>query len=298
MRNKIISFIALTVFIISAFFMPLTAYAAELPDETEPPVISDETPDPIDIGEPDADELDFAALLKLFNMLGASGAEQSESAIPQNPDAFTPDGHATVQDWYYGWNDSKEFYTFKTPAGSVFYLIIDHSRTDNNVYFLNAVTESDLIALAEKAGDPISGSESAIPTTTQKPPAGTDNEPGDDKPADGEEIPPPKDKDGGNTGMIIFIVIAALAFGGAGVYIKIIRPKQQAADNAEDDEDEPEGDDDDIPFADEPEETEADIGEDDYIDTDDGDMTENGGGYEDEDSNAADYDGGEDSEDE
>jgi hypothetical protein len=34
----------------------------------------------------------------------------------------------------------------------VFYLIIDRQRNTENVYFLNAVTEEDLIALAEKNG--------------------------------------------------------------------------------------------------------------------------------------------------
>ena len=32
----------------------------------------------------------------------------------------------------------------------MFYLIIDGKRDDNNVYFLNGVTEADLMALAEK----------------------------------------------------------------------------------------------------------------------------------------------------
>ena len=44
-------------------------------------------------------------------------------------------------------------------AGNVFYLVIDGKREDNNVYFLNGVTESDLMALAEKNN----GSMSMIP---------------------------------------------------------------------------------------------------------------------------------------
>lgn len=53
----------------------------------------------------------------------------------------------------------KQFYTITTDAGNVFYLVIDGKREDNNVYFLNGVTESDLMALAEKNN----GSMSMIP---------------------------------------------------------------------------------------------------------------------------------------
>lgn len=60
-----------------------------------------------------------------------------------------------------------------TEAGNVFYLIIDGKRDSQNVYFLNGVTEADLMALAEK-GD---GSMSVIPagdtcTCTEKCEAG------------------------------------------------------------------------------------------------------------------------------
>ena len=45
--------------------------------------------------------------------------------------------------------DGKEFYTIMTPDENVFYLIIDRQRNTENVYFLNAVTEADLLPLAE-----------------------------------------------------------------------------------------------------------------------------------------------------
>ena len=44
----------------------------------------------------------------------------------------------------------KEFYTIVTEDENVFYLVIDKQRDTENVYFLNAVTESDLMALAEQ----------------------------------------------------------------------------------------------------------------------------------------------------
>lgn len=120
--------------------------------------------------------------------------------------------------------DGKLFYTIVTPAGNVFYLVIDMARTDgNNVYFLNSVTENDLLALAETDGG-TTGGESAIPQPSpQSTPEPVPTEP------DPEIEPEPEKKSGGNTGAIIFVVLAVLAAGGAGYYFKILKPKRQAA---------------------------------------------------------------------
>ena len=45
--------------------------------------------------------------------------------------------------------EGKEFYTIMTADENVFYLVIDRQRETENVYFLNAVTEADLLPLAE-----------------------------------------------------------------------------------------------------------------------------------------------------
>lgn len=169
--------------------------------------------------------------------------EENTSSIPEG--AFTPDGSASVLDEAQGTADDKQFYTITTEAGNVFYLIIDGKRDSQNVYFLNGVTEADLMALAEK-GD---GSMSVIPagdtcTCTEKCEAGkvrtdcpvckndlTGCVGKETKPSEPEQPEPeqPK-KDTGSIGTIIFVVIALLAVGGIGYYVKIVRPKQQAAD--------------------------------------------------------------------
>lgn len=169
--------------------------------------------------------------------------EENTSSIPEG--AFTPDGSASVLDEAQGTADDKQFYTITTEAGNVFYLIIDGKRDSQNVYFLNGVTEADLMALAEK-GD---GTMSVIPagdtcTCTEKCEAGkvrtdcpvckndlTGCVGKEAKPSEPEQPEPeqPK-KDTGSTGTIIFVVIALLAVGGIGYYVKIVRPKQQAAD--------------------------------------------------------------------
>ena len=89
---------------------------------------------------------------------GNSGTpEPTTSSVPDG--AFTPEGTGTVLDSATGEDGDKQFYTITTEAGNVFYLIIDGKRDDNNVYFLNGVTEADLMALAEKND----GSVSVIP---------------------------------------------------------------------------------------------------------------------------------------
>lgn len=176
--------------------------------------------------------------------------EPTTSSVPEG--AFTPEGTGTVLDSATGEDGDKQFYTITTEAGNVFYLIIDGKRDDNNVYFLNGVTEADLMALAEK-GD---GSVSVIPaadvcTCTEKCEAGEVNTGcpvckndlngciGKEKPAEPEEPVEPEQpkKDTGSVGTIIFIIVALLAVGGVGYYVKIVRPKQQAADEDEFDED-------------------------------------------------------------
>ena len=169
---------------------------------------------------------------------------ESASAIPDG--AFTPEGTGTVLDTATGEDGDKQFYTITSEDGNVFYLIIDGKRDGNNVYFLNGVTEADLMALAEKSEDTMS----AIPaedvcTCTDKCVVGEVNTAcpvckndlkgcaGKEKPAETEEpaqAEQPK-KDKGSAGTIIFIIIALLAAGGVGYYVKIVRPKQQAEDD-------------------------------------------------------------------
>ena len=138
------------------------------------------------------------------------GEAGTESAIGTGDNVATPGGTGTVTEVATD-EDGKLFYTIQTPAGNVFYLVIDMARTDgNNVYFLNAVTENDLIALAETDGS-TTGGVSAIPEPTPDP------------------EPEPEETTGGNTGAIIFIILAVIAVGGAGYYFKILKPRKQAA---------------------------------------------------------------------
>ena len=190
--------------------------------------------------------------------------------------AFTPEGTGTVLDSATEQEDDKQFYTITTADGNVFYLIIDGKRDSENVYFLNGVTEEDLLSLAQQDN----GGESAIEVVTcnctEKCEAGAVNtdcpvckndlngclgkvteEPA---PEETEQPEAETEKSGGNTGMIIFLVIALVAAGGLGYYFKIVRPKQQAAMDEDEFEDDGYGEDD---------ETNEEYGEPEYLTEDD-----------------------------
>lgn len=162
---------------------------------------------------------------------------------------FTPDGQATVLDNATD-EDGKEFYTFTTPEGNIFYLVIDRERDSDNVYFLNAVTEQDLYALAEKDRDVDTVNESAIPeikvcTCTDRCEAGMVDVScpvcvNDLTACVGKEVQQ-TDTDVTETsgakkessGTMIFVLLAVAAVGGAGYYLKIYKPKHEL-DDAED----------------------------------------------------------------
>ena len=184
----------------------------------------------------------------------AAASASSDPEAEREPVPFTPGGQATVVDEATG-EDGKFFYTFTTPDGNVFYLVIDSQREEDNVYFLNAVTEQDLLALAEGGeGNP---AESAIPEmkvcvcrercregwADASCPACMED-PGSCKGKDAEAQAPEGQEEeggqksagetgGGSTGTFVFILLAAAAVGGAGYYLKIYKPKHDL-DDAED----------------------------------------------------------------
>lgn len=220
-RNNIIrNMILALVLCMGAVFLPVTAHAAEEGGENQGTV--------------------------------PAGAE----TVSEIGNPFTPDGQATVAD-----NateaDGKEFYTFTTPEGNIFYLVIDHERKSENVYFLNAVTETDLLGLAAKAEGEEKGSESAVPlpeacgcskkceagmVDTSCPVCKNDMVSCKGKAAEnpgGGGVPAAESPAGGtgngagNAGMYVFVFLAMAAVGGAGYYFKIYRPKHEL-DDAED----------------------------------------------------------------
>jgi len=146
------------------------------------------------------------------------------------PKPFTPSGAGTVIDQATD-SDGKVFYTIKTPDENIFYLVIDKQRSSENVYFLNAVTEADLLSLA-KLPTPAPTPTPAVPAQPTAPaePTPTPSQ----TPAPTPEPVPAPVKSGGNIGIMVLVVAVAVIGGGAGWYFKIYKPKQDRAGLEED----------------------------------------------------------------
>lgn len=172
-----------------------------------------------------------AALFSLTCMSVTAYAQSDEPAEETTPPAatetvakpFTTDGMGTVVDNATD-EDSKEFFTITTPSENVFYLVIDRQRTEENVYFLNAVTEKDLLALAEADPEP----EVTEPVVQPEP--------------DPEPVPEPEKDTAFPVGNLLMAAAVALVGGGAAYYFKVYRPKHEAAGLDEDDYDYDEAD--------------------------------------------------------
>lgn len=153
----------------------------------------------------------FSALLSLTSMSLTAYAQSSEPAEETPTETaeettarpFTPEGTGTVVDNATD-GDGKEFFTITTPSENVFYLIIDRQRDGQNVYFLNAVTERDLLALAEKDPEP------EVTEPVMEP------EPETEPPTEPEPEPEPEKTSGFPMGNILMIAAVLLAGGGAG----------------------------------------------------------------------------------
>ena len=156
----------------------------------------------------------------------------------------TPEGNATLVDDFYG---DKQLITVTTKAGNYFYILIDRANEDKEtaVHFLNQVDEADLMALMEDGQS--AEKPPVVCNCTEKCEAGKVNTgcpvckndlngcKGKEKPAETEKPAEPEKpkKETGSVGTILFILAALLAVGGIGYYVKIVRPKQQAEDDAE-----------------------------------------------------------------
>ena len=166
---------------------------------------------------------------------GGSDYEEPTEEITENPmtekeeNPLTPDGNATLVDQASD-KDRKEFYTFTSPAGNQFFLIIDKQRSDNNVYFLDYVTEKDLISLAKKDKENPLITEAPEPETKQPEPEIKEEKP-EEKPVEEET----SEKKQSNAGMVLILLLVTVGVGIVAYYFKILKPKQEleAADDFE-----------------------------------------------------------------
>jgi len=134
---------------------------------------------------------------------------------------LTPGGTGVVVDNVVTQNGI-EFFTVYTEDGNVFFLVVDRYSSTDNVHLLNAVTEADLMALAERSGSniPYTG---AIPPIEELIPAPIPEEPIIPEPQEPEEPIQPDS----NSNFLI-IGIAVVAVGAIAYYLKIVKPKKDA----------------------------------------------------------------------
>lgn len=165
--------------------------------------------------------------------------------VPAVSAASVPtDGTGTVIENTTVDSSSREFFTIKTADGNVFYIVVDKSKTDDNVYLLTPVTEDSLKALAESAAQKnsvtgASGTSSGLFGSLTS--SGTTASSGTDggSAASGGTAKATAAKSAASKGNIAFLVLVVLTVFAAAYYFKIYKPKHArpaAAYEAEPDE--------------------------------------------------------------
>ena len=253
MKAKRFAVLLVLLMLMTALTLSLIVFAAPTegkPALTDETILFTETQD-IPVKQPAVTSVEATASIKA----PVAAPTTEPTSAPLSPDALTPDGQATVLDYYKFETDEKQFYTIATPAGNVFYLVVDGARGSENVYFLNAVTEADLMALAAKNDriDLTATSSAQKCTCTEKCESGKANAAcpvckkdiskciGSGKASTSDEAhtgsgETPDKGDGDNKMMYIIIISAFVLIIGIGIYSKIIKPKKQGSSFDDDDE--------------------------------------------------------------
>lgn len=174
----------------------------------------------------------YAASDKTAGTASNTGSASSNASV-----VSTPAGTGTVINSSSDGN-GKEFLTIMTADKNVFYLIIDRSQSSNNVYFLNAVTEEDLLSLAKKSGDTGSTVSSSNSANNSESTASTSS--GSSVTASATTAS--KAQHSNSAATIVLVIVVVLIGGGAGYYFKIYRPKHQRAGMEDEDGYSPEDD--------------------------------------------------------
>jgi len=150
------------------------------------------------------------------------------------PDEDIPKGNGSLVEDVTDDEVNRQFITVKTKNGNIFYIVIDKNSKTENVYFLNAVDEYDLLAFAEKFPEEVLAEIEAEKTETAE---GGEGETVEDETGEGEAKPEQKKPDkpkkddtpadsGGLTANKIISIIIALLFIAVVVYFKLIKPKK------------------------------------------------------------------------
>lgn len=143
-----------------------------------------------------------------------------DSGVKVDPQPLTPEGNMILVDDISGdAAGDKQFIVVQSRGGNYFYIVIDNAAEgENRVHFLNQVDEADLLSIIDE--DLQSIQEQTAPPVIEQPTPITEPEPT-------TQPEPEKPKENNSLyGLILFLLVAALGGGGAIVYLKVIKPKQ------------------------------------------------------------------------
>ncbi|MSS13817.1 CD1107 family mobile element protein [Porcincola intestinalis] len=145
-------------------------------------------------------------------------AEESpvEEAQSETEQPFSTPGNGELGDEIS--SGMKDFYTIHTKNNNTFYLVVDHSGNQDNVYMLSLIDENDL---SEFLNEAVKEPETeppvvVVPETTPEPETEV------------TVTPEPKQKQENNSSRMTLIILAVISVGAAAYYFKIYKPKKQA----------------------------------------------------------------------
>ncbi|MCD8001363.1 MAG: DUF4366 domain-containing protein [Oscillospiraceae bacterium] len=204
----------------------------------------------------EAEGLDDESLLALLTLMFSG----MDDVLASSDSSLTPEGNLTLVDDVLQTGSSedgeseelenKQFITVQSKSGNYFYIIIDRSGDTENVYFLNLVDEADLMALMDE--EDTASADTVSCTCTDKcvvgdidttcpvcatsmnecegPDVTADTSTDADTDADTEDT---ADESSDNSGLLLFLLVALLAGGGAAYYFKIYKPKAETKGSAD-----------------------------------------------------------------
>lgn len=160
--------------------------------------------------------------------------ENTEETVPetQQPSGvLTPEGNMNLVDDITSDGSGLQYMTVTTRDGSYFYIIIDRSAKEENVYFLNKVDAADLLKLMND--DEKKAYEESQKEPEQQAPVITPDKTPDEQPQTQPETPAEKNPMASTLPLLgVFVALGAVIAGG--YYFLKIKPKKNQSNVEED----------------------------------------------------------------
>jgi len=206
--------------ILSLFVSPVMAYA-DAPSESEQEAVIDRSDS--------ADEETETSILTPNSATPPSSATGTTTTEAQDGTGSVTDS-STQTDV----NTGKQFVTVQTKSGKIFYLIIDHDKSTDNVFLLTEVTENDLLNFVEGDG---TNDGTAAASNTPDNTTGVQNGVGQQEPDDTDTTQPattPEPETSGSSGLILVVILVIAAGGAAFYFFKVKKRKSDPLGSADD----------------------------------------------------------------